>query len=152
MRHSRLRRRYSESFLAVCLVGSSLSVLPAPSAGATLSPVVEQNCVASPQATTVSQLGRPGAGVGELIRWGTTVNLPPGATYQGALVRPDGSRYFPSFLRLNAPANTALVQSPPDLKLRLGGVEQTLVAGTQPQPGQWVVESTTVAAGSVYTV
>lgn len=144
------RRKHGASLLIAAIVGA---VVPIGSAQADTNPAtqaLELTCSAVPETSVATLSGIPAAGVGETARIGTRLHFDEGTLYQDIAQRPDGSTYFASVIETTWLAPAGLTLIPGSIQFTINGVVQTIVPGTQPSVGDWVIEETPAGPGSRY--
>ncbi len=96
----------------------------------------------------IDQSGVQGAVPGEVIAFRDTITFAEGEVYQDILTRPDGSTYWASYMELTS-LPSDLVLDPDSVNLEIEGTDITLVAGTEPDPDDFVLEEDTTTPGQV---
>lgn len=148
---TRVRRQVATSSVAAVIA----ALIPAGAAVADVNPATQNltnNCVATPSQTTATLANVPSVGVGETARIGNTVHFDAGTIYQDVLARPDGSTYFASMIETTWLAPAGITFIPGSVELKIAGVVQPTVPGTQPSPTDWVLETISVGTGTLYRV
>ena len=109
-------------------------------------------CTITPVVTSgVAVSGADGVVAGEVVTVAHSVTFDEGDIFQDVLVRPDGSTYWASYIETILPA-TDLVLDPASIEFSIAGAPQPVVAGTQPDPANWVLETSSVAGGTVWRI
>ena len=134
------------------LLAATLAIAPA-TIGAQASESISQTCSNIPATTpsSVVQSGVQGATVGESITLEQRVSFDEGTIFQDIFTRPDGSLFFTSYLELVVP-DSILDVDPATLVFAIDDVAQTTVAGVEPDPTDWVLETTAAAGADTYRV
>ncbi len=132
--------------LVVSLISSLLAVIsPIAPAQADTNPSTENlvaSCAVVPSSSAGTIAGLTAVAPGEAIKVRSSLTLDAGLVYQDVLTRPDGSTYFASVIELLPPAAAGVTIDPTSAHLTIGGVPTALVAGTQPVPDTWVLDTT----------
>lgn len=132
--------------LVVSLISSLLAVIsPIAPAQADTNPSTENlvaSCAVVPSSSAGTIAGLTAVAPGEAIKVRSSLTLDAGLVYQDVLTRPDGSTYFASVIELLPPAAAGVTIDPTSAHLTIGGVPTALVAGTQPAPDTWVLDTT----------